>query len=72
MIHDNAKKLDAPLSPADLALLEDAFSTVCEIRGYLPASPKAEELARTLISFFQSGIRNRHQLIAMMTGRRFP
>jgi hypothetical protein len=72
MLHDNARTLDAPLSPADLALLEDAFSTVCEIRGYLPASPKAEELARTLLSFFQSGIRNRNQLIAMMTGRRFP
>jgi hypothetical protein len=72
MIHDSAKKLDAPLTPADLSLLETAFSKVCEIRGHPPASPQSEEAARIMINLFQSGIRNRHQLIAMMTGRKFP
>jgi hypothetical protein len=72
MIHEVALKLKAPLRPDDLALLQNALAKICEIRGYAITSPHAEENAKVLITLFQSGIRNRHQLIAMLTGRRFP
>jgi hypothetical protein len=72
MIHDVAKKLNSVLTPEDLALLEKAFARVCELRGLSPASPPAQESAKVLINLYQSGIRNRFQLVAMLTGQRFP
>ena len=72
MIFEVAQKLKTPLRPDDLALLQNALVKVCDIRGEAITSPQAEENARVLITLFQSGIRNRHQLIAMLTGRRFP
>lgn len=72
MIHDAAKKLDVPLGPDDLAMLERAHHSICAFRRFQPNSAQAEESAKLLINLFQSGIRNRHQLIAMMTGRKFP
>jgi hypothetical protein len=72
MIDEVAQKLKVPLRPDDLALLHNALVNICELRGQVIASPQAEENAKVLITLFQSGIRNRHQLIAMVTGRRFP
>jgi hypothetical protein len=72
MIHDVAKKLNSVLTPEDLALLDKAFARVCELRGVSQASPSAQESAKVLINLYQSGIRNRFQLIAMLTGQRFP
>jgi hypothetical protein len=72
MIHEVAQKLQAPLRPDDLALLQNALIKVCEIRGEEITSLEAQEHAKVTIMLFQSGIRNRHQLIAMLTGRRFP
>lgn len=72
MIQEVARKLKAPLRPEDLTLLQKALITVCEIRGEEITSIVAEEHAKLMIMLFQSGIRNRHQLIAMLTGRRFP
>lgn len=72
MIHEVAHKLDAALRPDDLAVLQTALAKVCELRGDDPTSNKAEQHAKLLITLYQSGIRNRHQLVAMLTGRRFP
>ncbi len=72
MIHDAAKKLNVVITADDLRLLQDVFRKVCELRDQEPNSPRAEESAKILINLFQSGIRNRHQLVAMMTGRKFP
>lgn len=72
MILEVAQKLQAPLRPDDLALLQNALIEVCEIRGEDISSLEAEEHAKVLIMLFQSGIRRRHQLIAMLTGRRLP
>lgn len=72
MIHDVAKKLNSVLTPEDLALLETAFARVCELRGVSQTSPPAQESAKVLINLYQSGIRNRFQLVAMLTGQRFP
>lgn len=72
MIHDVANKLNSALTPDDLALLEKAFARVCELRGVSEASPPAQESAKVLINLYQSGIRNRFQLVAMLTGQRFP
>lgn len=72
MIYDAAQKLNVPLSPQDLMLLQRALEKVCEIRGASPISVQAEDDAKVLIHLFQSGIRNRHQLVAMLTGRKFP
>lgn len=72
MIDDTARKLDAPLSPVDLALLQRVLTEVCDIRGQAHLSPEAEQSAKVIINLYQSGIRNRHQLVAMMTGRKFP
>ncbi|KQW26310.1 hypothetical protein ASE36_20185 [Rhizobium sp. Root274] len=72
MILKVAQKLKAPLRPDDLALLQSALVKVCEIRHQEITSPQAEENAKVLITLFQSGIRNRYQLVAMLTGRKFP
>ncbi|KQW25442.1 hypothetical protein ASE36_21125 [Rhizobium sp. Root274] len=72
MIQEIAEKLKEPLRPEDLALLQNALERVCEIRGQAVASPQANLDAKILITLFQSGIRNRHQLVAMLTGQKFP
>ncbi|MGC4411039.1 hypothetical protein D4A92_23560 (plasmid) [Rhizobium rosettiformans] len=72
MMDETARKLDAPLSPVDLALLQRVLTEVCDIRGQADVSPEAEHSAKVIINLYQSGIRNRHQLVAMMTGRKFP
>lgn len=72
MIHEAAQKLNAPLTPQDLMLLQRALEKVCEIRSASPTSVQAEEDAKVVIHLFQSGIRNRHQLVVMLTGRKFP
>lgn len=72
MIHDVAAKLNAVLTPEDMAFLQATLARVCELRGVSQASPRAEESAKVLINLYQSGIRNRYQIIAMMTGKRFP
>jgi hypothetical protein len=72
MIEETARKLDAPLGPVDLALLQRVLMDVCAARGQAHASPEAEQSAKVIINLFQSGIRNRHQLVAIMTGRKFP
>jgi len=72
MIHEVAHKLEAALRPDDLAVLQAALAKVCEMRGDDLTSAKAEQHAKLLIALFQSGIRNGHQLVAMLTGRRFP
>ncbi|QEE43634.1 hypothetical protein FVA81_03140 (plasmid) [Rhizobium sp. WL3] len=72
MIDETARKLDAPIGPVELALLQRVLTDVCDIRGQAHTSPEAEQSAKVIISLFESGIRNRHQLVAMMTGRKFP
>jgi hypothetical protein len=71
MIHDVAKKLNSVLKPEDLALLQKAFARVCELCGISQTSPPAQESAKVLINLSQSGIRNKFQLVAMLTGQRF-
>lgn len=72
MIHDVAEKLKSSLSPDDLAILQNVLIRVCEIRGEEIASIEAEGHAKDLIMLFQSGVRSSRQLVAMLTGRRFP
>lgn len=72
MIHDVAKKLASPLRPEDLALLQSVLEKVCLLRGDRQNSAQAEKHAKLLIDLYQSGIRSRHQLLAMLTGKRFP
>lgn len=72
MIHDVAKRLDAALRPEALSVLQTVLVRVCSLRGDELTSPQAEKHAKLLISLYQSGIRNRHQLVAMLTGRKFP
>lgn len=72
MIHDVAKRLNSVLTPEDLALLEMAFTRACELRGVDQTSESAQESAKVLVNLYQSGIRNRSQLVAMLTGKKFP
>lgn len=72
MINDVAKQLAAPLRPEDLALLQSVLEKVLELRGDGQNPAQAEKHAKLLINLYQSGIRSRHQLLAMLTGRRFP
>ena len=72
MFDDIAKKVEPPLRPEDLAMLERALQTVCAFKRLEPGSQQAAEDAKLLINLFQSGIRNRHQLVAMLTGKKFP
>lgn len=72
MIGDIAKNLEPPLRPEDLAMLERAHSVVCAFKRLKPDSPEASENAKLLINLFQSGISNRYQLVAMLTGKKFP
>jgi hypothetical protein len=72
MIHDIADKLNSPLRPDDLSVLHDVLTRVCELRGEASTPPQAEKDAKLLINLYQSGVRNRHQLVAMLTGKKFP
>ena len=72
MIHDVAKNAEPPLRPEDLEMLERAHHAVCTFKRLEPNSAQASENAKLLINLFQSGIRNRHQLVAMLTGKKFP
>lgn len=72
MIDEVAQKLKAPLRPDDLELLQNALIKVCEFGGTEITSLEAEEHAKVLIMLFQSGVRSNRQLVAMLTGRRFP
>lgn len=72
MIREIAKSQNSALGPEDLSVLQTVLLRVCELRGDNPQSPQAEKHAKILISLYQSGIRNRHQLVAMLTGRKFP
>lgn len=64
--------MNSVLTAEDLALLDKAFARVCELRGVSQTSPPAHESAKVLINSYQSGIRNRFQLVAVLTGQRFP
>lgn len=72
MIDDVAKNVEPPLRPEDLAMLERAQHAICAFKRLDPNSAQASENARLLVNLFQSGIRNRHQLVAMLTGKKFP
>lgn len=72
MIQDVAQKLNTVLTPGDLEVLQIAYARVCELRGVSQTSTPAQESARVLIDLYQSGIRNRDQLVAMLTGQGFP
>lgn len=72
MINDAAKNTEPPLRPEDLEMLERAHHAVCVFKRLEPNSAQASENAKLLINLFQSGIRNRHQLVAMLTGKKFP
>lgn len=72
MIHAIAHKLNTVLDPDDLNLLHDVLLRVCEARGELETSPQSEKDAKLLIGLYQSSVRNRQQLLAMLTGKKFP
>jgi hypothetical protein len=72
MIDAIAKKLDLSLDPNDMVMLDQALGAVCVFKCQEPDSRPAQKDAELLMQLFQSGIRNRHQLVAMLTGRRFP
>ncbi|KQW26301.1 hypothetical protein ASE36_20140 [Rhizobium sp. Root274] len=72
MIEVVAEKLKASLKPDDLALLQGVLVEICSARGEEITSPELEKYADNLIILFQSGIRVRRQLVAMLTGQIFP
>jgi hypothetical protein len=72
MINDVAKNVEPPLRPEDLSMLEGAHHAVCAFKRLDPNSAQASQNAKLLINLFQSGIRNRHQLVAMLIGKKFP
>lgn len=54
------------LTPDDLITVGHVHTDVCEKRGVDPASPEAEQIALTIIAFFQSGITEEATLGAAM------
>jgi hypothetical protein len=72
MIEEVAQTLKASLRPDDLALLQSVLIKVCSAGGKEITSLEAEKHAQNMLMLYQSGIRNRHQLFAMLTGRKFP
>jgi hypothetical protein len=54
------------LTPDDLIVVGHVHTDVCERRGVEPDSREAEEIALTIIAFFQSGIRDEATLGAAM------
>ena len=72
MIEEDAQKLKASLTSDDLALLQSVLIKVCCARGEEITSREAEKHAKNMLMLYQSGIRHRHQLFAMLTGRKFP
>jgi hypothetical protein len=72
MIEEVAEKLKASVRSDDLALLQGVLIKVCCVRGQEITSPEAEKHAKNMLMLYQSGIRNRHQLFAILTGQMFP
>lgn len=63
--HVNFSHLD-PLQPEELNMLQRVFDVTCAAAGIRKNSPQAEGLAATLLKLFQSGVRDEHQLEAMI------
>jgi hypothetical protein len=53
-------------TPDDLIVVGHVHTDVCEKRGIEPDSPEAEQIAITIIAFFQSGIKDEATLGAAM------
>lgn len=53
-------------TPDDLVIVSHVHTDVCEKRGIEPDSPEAEQIALTIIAFFQSGIKDEATLGAAM------
>jgi hypothetical protein len=60
------------ISPAELAVLQDVFDRLCQLRDIAPDSIPAERLAADLIDMFIHGIRKPKQLLAMLSGKHYP
>jgi len=57
-------------TPDDLIIVSHVHTDVCEKRGIEPGSSEAEQIALTIIAFFQSGIKDEATLGAAMGLRR--
>ena len=65
---------DVPaIGPDDLAMLEGALDEILLRRAVAKDTDAASRIAVDLISLFQHGIRDKRQLLAMLSGtRNFP
>ena len=54
------------LKPDDLVAVGHVHTDVCEARGIEPHSAEAEEIALTIMAFYQSGVRDEQFLGAAM------
>lgn len=59
-------------TPDDLIIVGHVHTDVCEKRGIELGSPEAEQIALTIIAFFQSGITDEATLGAAMGLRKSP
>jgi hypothetical protein len=55
--------------PEELAFLQQAFDCVCEENDIDPTSEAGEKVAKTLISLYQSGVSDLHQLLSVVSAR---
>ncbi|OHV77241.1 hypothetical protein [Rhizobium sp. LCM 4573] len=61
------------ITPADLAMLESVLEEILTRRGIAKGTDAASRIAVDLLDLFQHGIRNKQQLLAMLSGtKNFP
>jgi|GEM_PF-670232 len=67
MIQNHAPTASA-MTADELHSLQKTFDAICEQRGLIKGSSSAANVARELVDLYQSGIRDRRQLVSMLTG----
>ena len=62
-------RADAFVGPADLAILQEVFDTLCKEHSIDHRSAVADELARQIIEIYRAGARDREKVTALVNHR---
>ncbi|TWF46420.1 hypothetical protein [Neorhizobium alkalisoli] len=55
-----------PLTSDDLAMLQEVFDQVCKMKSLEKMSQEAEDMAATILHYFQHGVQKPSQLLRLL------
>jgi hypothetical protein len=59
-------RADAFVGPADLAVLQEVFDTLCKEHQFDHRSATADELAKRIIQIYKAGVRDPERITALV------